>query len=252
LHSKSSYSPLHGHAVRTGRCDQFFVDLVDRFYVGVAGDPLSGPCTRHLCRSLTASRSVPDAVLGGPRTYGEERGIRGCACPPPFVIGPGERTRGCGTCSERSWTWNRLHGSPRPTRSSCATTSRWRPTRSSIPLDRPGLQSLNSGLRPSMRAATDSSEIACRDATKSCAVPSASMWTAGCWRRGCSRLSLRELDAGPAPAVDAVGQLEALRQQPGVGHDLETSPIRSARGVDVASREHDLGGPRLPDRRGRR
>jgi hemoglobin len=78
--------------VRVGG-DQFFVDLVDRFYVGVAGDPLLRPLypddlaesSRHLALFLMQ-------YLGGPRTYGEERGHpRLRMRHAPFVIGPGER-----------------------------------------------------------------------------------------------------------------------------------------------------------------
>jgi hemoglobin len=73
--------------------DQFFVDLVDGFYRGVAGDPLLRPLypddlaesRRHLALFLVQ-------YWGGPGTYGEERGhprlrLRHA----PFVIGPAER-----------------------------------------------------------------------------------------------------------------------------------------------------------------
>ena len=78
--------------VRVGG-DQFFVDLVDRFYVGVAGDPLLRPLypddlaesSRHLALFLMQ-------YWGGPRTYGEERGHpRLRMRHAPFVIGPAER-----------------------------------------------------------------------------------------------------------------------------------------------------------------
>ena len=72
---------------------QFFVDLVDRFYLGVAGDPLLRPLypddlsesSQHLALFLMQ-------YWGGPGTYSEERGhprlrLRHA----PFVIGPGER-----------------------------------------------------------------------------------------------------------------------------------------------------------------
>ena len=73
--------------------EQFFVDLVDRFYVGVAGDPLLRPLypddltesTRHLALFLMQ-------YWGGPATYGEERGHpRLRMRHVPFVIGPAER-----------------------------------------------------------------------------------------------------------------------------------------------------------------
>jgi hemoglobin len=71
----------------------FFVDLVDRFYLGVAGDPLLRPLypedlnesSRHLALFLTQ-------YWGGPGTYSEERGHpRLRMRHAPFVIGPPER-----------------------------------------------------------------------------------------------------------------------------------------------------------------
>jgi hemoglobin len=71
----------------------FFTDLVDRFYLGVAGDPLLRPLypedlhesSRHLALFLMQ-------YWGGPATYGEERGHpRLRMRHAPFVIGPGER-----------------------------------------------------------------------------------------------------------------------------------------------------------------
>jgi hemoglobin len=71
----------------------FFVDLVDQFYVGVAGDPLLRPLypddlaesARHLALFLMQ-------YWGGPPTYNEERGHpRLRMRHAPFVIGPGER-----------------------------------------------------------------------------------------------------------------------------------------------------------------
>jgi hemoglobin len=71
----------------------FFVDLVDRFYLGVAGDPLLRPLypddlvesSRHLALFLMQ-------YWGGPGTYGEERGHpRLRMRHVPFVIGPAER-----------------------------------------------------------------------------------------------------------------------------------------------------------------
>jgi len=72
---------------------QFFVDLVDRFYLGVAGDPLLRPLypedltesAQHLALFLTQ-------YWGGPRTYNEQRGHpRLRMRHAPFVIGPAER-----------------------------------------------------------------------------------------------------------------------------------------------------------------
>jgi hemoglobin len=73
--------------------EPFFSDLVDRFYLGVAGDPLLRPLypddlsesTRHLALFLVQ-------YWGGPGTYGEERGHpRLRMRHAPFVIGPAER-----------------------------------------------------------------------------------------------------------------------------------------------------------------
>ena len=73
--------------------ETFFVDLVDRFYLGVAGDPLLRPLypedlaesARHLALFLMQ-------YWGGPGTYNEERGHpRLRMRHAPFVIGPGER-----------------------------------------------------------------------------------------------------------------------------------------------------------------
>jgi hemoglobin len=72
---------------------QFFVDLVDRFYQGVAGDPLLRPLypddlsesRRHLALFLMQ-------YWGGPSTYNDERGHpRLRMRHMPFVIGPAER-----------------------------------------------------------------------------------------------------------------------------------------------------------------
>ena len=71
----------------------FFIDLVDRFYLGVAGDPLLRPLypddlqesSRHLALFLMQ-------YWGGPGTYGEERGHpRLRMRHVPFVIGLPER-----------------------------------------------------------------------------------------------------------------------------------------------------------------
>jgi hemoglobin len=73
--------------------EQFFVDLVDRFYVGVAGDPLLRPLypddlsesSHHLALFLMQ-------YWGGPRTYSDQRGHpRLRMRHAPFVIGPLER-----------------------------------------------------------------------------------------------------------------------------------------------------------------
>jgi len=73
--------------------EPFFVDLVDRFYLGVAGDPLLRPLypedlsesARHLALFLMQ-------YWGGPGTYGEQRGHpRLRMRHAPFVIGPAER-----------------------------------------------------------------------------------------------------------------------------------------------------------------
>lgn len=73
--------------------ESFFVDLVDRFYLGVAGDPLLRPLypddlresSRHLALFLMQ-------YWGGPGAYSEERGHpRLRMRHAPFVIGPAER-----------------------------------------------------------------------------------------------------------------------------------------------------------------
>ncbi len=73
--------------------EQFFFDLVDRFYEGVAGDPLLRPLypedlaesSRHLALFLTQ-------YWGGPGTYSEVRGHpRLRMRHAPFVIGSPER-----------------------------------------------------------------------------------------------------------------------------------------------------------------
>ncbi|HMD46466.1 MAG TPA: globin [Acidimicrobiales bacterium] len=73
--------------------DAFFVQLVDRFYVGVAGDPVLRPLYPD---DLTEPRAHLAAFLvqywGGPTTYGETRGHpRLRMRHAPFVIGPLER-----------------------------------------------------------------------------------------------------------------------------------------------------------------
>jgi hemoglobin len=71
----------------------FFVDLVDRFYLGVAGDPLLRPLYPD---DLTESAQHLALFLmqywGGPSTYNEQRGHpRLRMRHAPFVIGPAER-----------------------------------------------------------------------------------------------------------------------------------------------------------------
>jgi hemoglobin len=72
---------------------QFFVDLIDRFYLGVAGDPLLRPLypgdlhdsAEHLALFLMQ-------YWGGPSTYNDQRGHpRLRMRHAPFVIGPAER-----------------------------------------------------------------------------------------------------------------------------------------------------------------
>ena len=75
------------------RGEPFFVELVDRFYLGVAGDPLLRPlypddlseASRHLALFLAQ-------YWGGPTTYSDERGHpRLRMRHAPFVIGLPER-----------------------------------------------------------------------------------------------------------------------------------------------------------------
>ena len=73
--------------------EQFFVDLVERFYLGVAGDPLLRPLYPD---DLTESSEHLALFLiqywGGPGTYSQERGHpRLRMRHAPFVIGPPER-----------------------------------------------------------------------------------------------------------------------------------------------------------------
>lgn len=73
--------------------EQFFVDLVDHFYLGVAGDPLLRPLYPD---DLTESRRHLALFLvqywGGPSTYNDQRGHpRLRMRHVPFVIGPAER-----------------------------------------------------------------------------------------------------------------------------------------------------------------
>lgn len=73
--------------------ESFFVDLVDRFYSGVAADPLLRPLYPD---DLTSSRQHLVQFLrqywGGPGTYSEQRGHpRLRQRHAPFVIGEPER-----------------------------------------------------------------------------------------------------------------------------------------------------------------
>jgi hemoglobin len=72
---------------------QFFFDLIDAFYLGVAGDPLLRPLYPE---DLTESKHHLALFLsqywGGPSTYNETRGHpRLRMRHVPFVIGPAER-----------------------------------------------------------------------------------------------------------------------------------------------------------------
>jgi hemoglobin len=73
--------------------DQFFADLVERFYEGVVGDPVLRPLYPT---DLTSSKAHLAAFLvqywGGPATYSEQRGHpRLRMRHAPFVIGQFER-----------------------------------------------------------------------------------------------------------------------------------------------------------------
>jgi len=103
--------------------EQFFVDLVDRFYLGVAGDPLLRPLypeqldepARHLALFLVQ-------YWGGPGTYSEQRGHpRLRMRHAPFVIG----AAGYATWVTRSLRSSTKPGSTRPTPANCAPTSTW-------------------------------------------------------------------------------------------------------------------------------
>ena len=72
---------------------EFFVDLIDAFYLGVAGDPLLRPLYPE---DLTESKHHLALFLaqywGGPATYNELRGHpRLRMRHVPFVVGPAER-----------------------------------------------------------------------------------------------------------------------------------------------------------------
>jgi hemoglobin len=71
----------------------FFLALVDRFYSGVAGDPLLRPLyPEDLGESRLHLALFLMQYWGGPTTYNEERGHpRLRMRHAPFVIGPAER-----------------------------------------------------------------------------------------------------------------------------------------------------------------
>lgn len=71
----------------------FFRDLVDRFYLGVAGDPLLRPLyPDDLSESSAHLALFLMQYWGGPGTYSEQRGHpRLRMRHAPFVIGPAER-----------------------------------------------------------------------------------------------------------------------------------------------------------------
>ncbi len=73
--------------------EQFFVDLVDRFYLGVAGDPLLRPLyPQDLSESSHHLALFLMQYWGGPGTYSEQRGHpRLRMRHAPFVIGAPER-----------------------------------------------------------------------------------------------------------------------------------------------------------------
>jgi hemoglobin len=73
--------------------ESFFVDLVDRFYLGVAGDPLLRPLyPDDLSESSAHLALFLMQYWGGPTTYNEQRGHpRLRMRHAPFVIGPAER-----------------------------------------------------------------------------------------------------------------------------------------------------------------
>jgi hemoglobin len=96
--------------------EQFFTDLVDHFYLAVAGDPLLRPLypddlvesRRHLALFLMQ-------YWGGPSTYNEQRGHpRLRMRHAPFVVGPAERDawlRHMGSAVDRMVETDRLTAS---------------------------------------------------------------------------------------------------------------------------------------------
>jgi len=73
--------------------ESFFVDLVDRFYLGVASDPLLRPLDPDDLRGSSEHLALfLMQYWGGPGTYSEQRGHpRLRMRHAPFVIGPAER-----------------------------------------------------------------------------------------------------------------------------------------------------------------
>ncbi len=73
--------------------EQFFFDLVGRFYLGVGGDPVLRPLyPEDLNESKAHLALFLSQYWGGPTTYNEERGHpRLRMRHAPFVIGPLER-----------------------------------------------------------------------------------------------------------------------------------------------------------------
>lgn len=73
--------------------DRFFEDLADRFYAGVAADPVLRPLyPDDLAAPKHHLRLFLIQYWGGPRTYGDERGHpRLRMRHAPFVIGLAER-----------------------------------------------------------------------------------------------------------------------------------------------------------------
>jgi len=73
--------------------ESFFFDLVNRFYLGVAGDPLLRPLyPEDLSESSAHLALFLAQYWGGPPTYSELRGHpRLRMRHSPFVIGPAER-----------------------------------------------------------------------------------------------------------------------------------------------------------------
>jgi hemoglobin len=72
--------------------EQFFIQLVERFYLGVAGDPLLRPLyPEDLAESAFHLALFLMQYWGGPATYNEQRGHpRLRMRHVPFVIGPAE------------------------------------------------------------------------------------------------------------------------------------------------------------------
>ena len=182
----------------------FFVDLVDRFYLGVAGDPLLRPLyPDDLARVVSSPCAVPDAVLGWPRDL--RRGAR----PSPAAHAPcalrhrpgGARRLVAAHARLRCRSSSRRPASPRRTRWSCAATSRWPPTRSSTPPDRPESSVLEVRGAPFLAGRHRLLEVACGDADEELRrCPPHPCGTAGCWRRGCSRAGAWSARRPPGPS----------------------------------------------------